>query len=162
MQPEYLNLNTSVGVERPDLRSRWEPCVEKPRAPQRVLNRADSWLSTSPVVSVLTQWWCYPRWQNAAPGPEHPSQPFENRPASPGRGILTDTPDPDPDSDLAFLSSHKYNQTCERQTGKADYYFDFLTVHGVSHTCSVPFIQVHINHISHCFYFLHSPTDLYR
>ena len=56
----------------------------KSGAAQRALSEADSWLSTSPVVCVLTRQCPYPRRQNTAWGPKQPSQPSENPPPSPG------------------------------------------------------------------------------
>lgn len=89
--------NRYVGVKQPWLLT-WGAdgncSVQNPGAAQRVLSWVDSWLSTSPVVCVLTRQCLYPQRHNTASGPEHPSQPSEN-PPSPGPGIVADTPDPD-------------------------------------------------------------------
>lgn len=61
--------NQNVEVMTPGLWIWWEPSNEMSGAAQRVLNHVDSWLSTSPVVCVLTQQCLYPWWQNIASGP---------------------------------------------------------------------------------------------
>lgn len=111
-------LRRFVGVVSPDSRSRWESYVETSRAAQRMLNQADSWLSTCPAVYVLTQQCCYPLWQDTASGPNNPSQPSENPPSSLDPGILTDTPDPD----MPFLSSPTNISTNVTLTMQFQYY----------------------------------------
>lgn len=77
---------------------------------------------------MLARQCLYPWRQNTASGPEHPSQPSENPPPSLGPGILTDTPDPDPD--LASLPLPKTTSSITRE-GVGLSHYHIVTFHRV-------------------------------